>query len=63
MTSVNHVRMHALGGIIVPPLLEKFTFRSLSNAAYFEKLLLYYLKEAEFSVMRSQCTFRWQNEN
>jgi len=25
MTAVNHIGMHALGAIIVPPLLENFT--------------------------------------
>jgi len=34
MTSLNHIGMHALGGIIVSPLMENFTCWSPSNAAY-----------------------------
>jgi hypothetical protein len=52
MTAVNHIGMHALDGIIVP-LLESFTCWSPSNAAFSVKLSLYYLKEAEISVMSS----------
>jgi hypothetical protein len=58
MTAVNHIVMRALVGIIVPPLLEKFTYRAPSNAACSISLSSYYLKEAEFSVVSSWCTFR-----